>query len=270
MREPSPLDDADWLRQRYEVERLSSPAIAGMLDTTPGRVIRALRQHGIPVRSGKDIWNDSEYRQALTEKRRQQWTPERRARRSEQMKGDPTGQLARGRERLKTDDARAKMREATRRSWENPEARANRIAGMALPEVRRRMSEKRSAYWAAHPDEQQQSLARMRSKIKGGHYLFSLEARVAMALNAAEAWYRLHALIGPYAADFLVQPDLVVECDGTYWHGQRPDHDAARDAYMTEHGYRVVRIPEQATQDEIEAILREHAGSHAAHPTGRA
>jgi very-short-patch-repair endonuclease len=98
----------------------------------------------------------------------------------------------------------------------------------------------------------------MRSRIKGGHYLSAPEARVCEVLNALDLDYQIHRLIGPYTVDVYVRSRrLDIECDGAYWHRQRPEHDETRDSYMAENGYRVLRIPDSATPAEIAAVLRD-------------
>jgi very-short-patch-repair endonuclease len=123
--------------------------------------------------------------------------------------------------------------------------------------------------------EKDRRTAVMRKRVMGGQYMTSLEALVCTSLNAVDAWYQFHQVVGRYTADFLVPgARLVVEADGTYWHSREgaAEHDDARDGYMAEHGYRVLRIPDSATQAEIVAMLRDalDLGPDAAYPTGRA
>jgi IS30 family transposase len=47
------LEDANWLRQRYLVEGLSSFAIAAELGCRATTVSRALQRHGIAARVGR-------------------------------------------------------------------------------------------------------------------------------------------------------------------------------------------------------------------------
>ena len=48
--------------------------------------------------------------------------------------------------------------------------------------------------------------------------------------------------IGPYVADFVcLEKMLIVELDGSQ-HGEHAAHDAARDSFLAEKGFRVVRI----------------------------
>jgi very-short-patch-repair endonuclease len=63
--------------------------------------------------------------------------------------------------------------------------------------------------------------------------------------------------IGPYLADFYVPiARLVVEVDGSaHDFGDRPERDAARDQYMQERGYRVLRISARDVSGNLEGVL---------------
>lgn len=61
--------------------------------------------------------------------------------------------------------------------------------------------------------------------------------------------------VGPYFADFLCRElGLVVELDG-YSHDLRPGHDAARDSWMREEGYRVLRFANTAVRADPESVV---------------
>ena len=57
--------------------------------------------------------------------------------------------------------------------------------------------------------------------------------------------FRREYAIGPYTVDFCcVAFKLIVEVDGEHhFHGRRQAHDKARDRYLRELGYEVLRIP---------------------------
>jgi len=66
-------------------------------------------------------------------------------------------------------------------------------------------------------------------------------------LDALGVEYETQYSIGPYVADVFVRSkNLVIECDGEYWHQRTQARDARRDAYMIALGYTVLRLPEQA------------------------
>ena len=61
--------------------------------------------------------------------------------------------------------------------------------------------------------------------------------------------------IGPYFADFLCRElKLVVECDG-FSHDLRPQHDAARNRWMREAGYTVLRFTNADVLKNTEGVL---------------
>jgi len=76
--------------------------------------------------------------------------------------------------------------------------------------------------------------------------------------------FRRQVSIGPYFAGFVVhQAGLVIEVDGdTHAVGQGPLHDARRDAYLRQYGFRVLRVsntdvhtnPEGAYAEIAEAL----------------
>jgi len=74
-----------------------------------------------------------------------------------------------------------------------------------------------------------------------------LEKITCSLLDALDVKYQPSFPIGPYIADIYI-PDrrLVIECDGSYWHGRPGDaeKDARRDEYMKALGYTVLRLPE--------------------------
>lgn len=56
--------------------------------------------------------------------------------------------------------------------------------------------------------------------------------------------FKMHYVIGPYTADFLIGKNIVVEIDGNQHNtGKHKEHDRKRDIYMIKLGYKVIRIP---------------------------
>ena len=61
--------------------------------------------------------------------------------------------------------------------------------------------------------------------------------------------------VGPFFADFLCRGlRLIVELDG-FSHDLRPAEDAARDRYLAEAGYRVVRFSNAEVMENLEGVL---------------
>ena len=63
---------------------------------------------------------------------------------------------------------------------------------------------------------------------------------------------------GPYAADFFChEARLVVEIDGdAHDRGDRPERDAARDAWFAERRFAVMRIPAREVLGNLEGVIR--------------
>jgi very-short-patch-repair endonuclease len=67
--------------------------------------------------------------------------------------------------------------------------------------------------------------------------------------------FRRQHRIGPYFADFCcVKRRLVVELDGGQ-HADQKEQNAARTAYLTEQGYRVIRFWNEQVNREMDDVL---------------
>jgi len=67
--------------------------------------------------------------------------------------------------------------------------------------------------------------------------------------------FRRQHPIGPYIVDFVcLERHLVVEVDGGQ-HAERHDHDTVRDAWLGEHGYRVLRFWNIDVIENCEGVL---------------
>ena len=66
--------------------------------------------------------------------------------------------------------------------------------------------------------------------------------------------FRRQRPIGPYFADFVcIEPLLVVEVDGAHHAGQA-SYDRARDEFMREQGFRVLRLTNREVLTELESV----------------
>jgi very-short-patch-repair endonuclease len=84
----------------------------------------------------------------------------------------------------------------------------------------------------------------------------ALERTVAAVLDLLGEPYEAQKRIGRYAVDFyLPDRDLIVECDGEYWHRDKT-RDDLRDANLRESGYHhIVHIPGKAIVKDARAAL---------------
>jgi very-short-patch-repair endonuclease len=78
--------------------------------------------------------------------------------------------------------------------------------------------------------------------------------------------FRRQHPLGAYVADFCcVSLRLVVEIDGSaHDMGQNPSHDAARDHWLGENGYTVLRVPARDVLENLDRVIEMIA--HAANP----
>lgn len=118
------------------------------------------------------------------------------------------------------------------------------------PERRKKLSENRKAYLAAHPE------AHANVRIAGNRGKMTYPEKVAhdwFQQNGIEAPHNQR--VGKYFPDFLVG-NVIVEIDGERWHSSEDQmaRDRKRDADLNEMGYTVKRI--KAT-DRIEKALEE-------------
>lgn len=78
----------------------------------------------------------------------------------------------------------------------------------------------------------------------------TIEKRVRYALQRSKIKFSQEVKIGTYRADFLLPEfNLIVECDGEYWHDRKPgvpERDQRKTVFLQNQGYEVVRLPEQA------------------------
>jgi hypothetical protein len=201
---------------------------------------------------------------------RKAWTPEARARKSEDLKRQwaegirkpqPKGRKQSAEERamrsrLRTGhkhspETRAKIGAAHVGMKRSEEARAN-ISAACLgrkvsPEVAAARSERMKLVWSnASQDKRAQMVAARRAGLTGRTFPrpTSIERLVHGVLDAIGAEYETEKQIGSYFADvFVPAKNLVIECDGEYWHSRNTERDAKRDAFMIALGYSVLRLP---------------------------
>lgn len=154
-----------------------------------------------------------------------------------------------------TAENRRKMSEAARRSW------ASRSRKRAEITDRRRAAQR--MVWRDMDDAMKSSrVAPMleAKRLKALKKPTGLERTAMAMLDALGVIYIRQHPIGRYAVDFFI-PDrhLVIECDGEYWHS-RPlvlERDRVRDAALTRHGYRVLRLSEAEIDARETSRIRE-------------
>jgi very-short-patch-repair endonuclease len=69
----------------------------------------------------------------------------------------------------------------------------------------------------------------------------SIEKLIADVLKSKRIFFYHNLKIGKYFADFVIFHNVIIECDGEYWHRDK-EKDLKRDAYMMDRGYYVFRL----------------------------
>lgn len=83
----------------------------------------------------------------------------------------------------------------------------------------------------------------------------SIEAAIRLLLDQMSVRYIQECKIGFYTCDFVIESNhLVIECDGTYWHGIAKvfRRDRRKDTFLASRGYRVLRLPESLIKSDLE------------------
>ena len=205
----------------------------------------------------REQWDDPEYRARQSVSRKAAWTDEqRRVSAADRVRGDTDGRLAKGRAALQTPEMRTSASATSRRNWADPEHGIRQRSGYT-DDSRERIAAARAREWDGMSDEQRTGrLRRLHSKLQGGRYVSSLEARVINILNDLDVDYQVHKPVGSYVADLYIRSlNADVEVDGAYWHNGRVLSDATRDAWFTANGYRVIRVPEDADEAVIRGLI---------------
>jgi len=93
----------------------------------------------------------------------------------------------------------------------------------------------------------------------------TIEKRVRYALQRSKIKFSQEVKIGTYRVDFLLPEfNLIVECDGEYWHDRKPGvikRDQRKTVFLQKQGYEVVRLPEQTIRKtpiiKLQELLRQ-------------
>lgn len=198
-----------------------------------------------------------------------------------------------------SDETKSKIAEARKREWQNPEYRAHQVKvrkGISRPgtphseESKAIISQKAkkrfedpvyharvtSAMNASKQTDswkEKQSVARKHlwktDEFKNkalealtGKKETSLERKVRLCLEFLEVSFKQQHVIGRAIADFYIEPSLIIEADGKYWH-DKPEvkiRDMRRDKWLQSEGYTVLRLDEETIQDDPIPRIREFLG----------
>lgn len=86
----------------------------------------------------------------------------------------------------------------------------------------------------------------------------SIEVKMQQVLKENSIKFKKHEpLLNKYQVDILIEPNLIIECDGNYWHNYPDglDADRKRDANLKNAGYQVVRFWESDINNNLNACF---------------
>ncbi len=69
----------------------------------------------------------------------------------------------------------------------------------------------------------------------------SIEKPIADALKSMNIGFYHNLRVGKYFPDFIIFDNIIIECDGEYWH-KDSEKDRKRDCYLMEKGYYIFRL----------------------------
>jgi very-short-patch-repair endonuclease len=212
------------------------------------------------------LWSDPVWREEDARRARALWdSPDYRAQ-QEAFKSDPQHRI------FQSDLAKAR--------WEDPEYRSMVVKSQSLlwedPRLRKEMSQRTKELWADPAYVEKQRLASLspdlirikseNAKRQWGNREFRermaealsqhllggkdsiLERTAQTLLSALGIPYVRHHVVGHFEFDlFIPGNNLLVECNGEYWHSLRKDRDAAKFTYVNEYfpQYRVLYLWER-------------------------
>lgn len=151
-------------------------------------------------------------------------------------------QMGRPRQWKHSPEALARLSESAKRQWSDPDMREKMLSGLREQSLeqraRRRIGKQRHV--AARYGSCGCAVCKFSNPSRLSHRAYELFLQDFDVVIAEERF-------GPYRVDFLLAEEwLAIEVDGDYWHAQRKEHDAMRDAFLlSEFGLPVARLTEQ-------------------------
>lgn len=132
-------------------------------------------------------------------------------------------------------------------------------------EHRRKISVARKRWWGSISIEKRQAVLKNMHRALMGLSPSSLERTMQDHFQKAGVTFETQKEFSPYFVDIWIpELNLVVECDGEYWHGslKAQCYDRKRDRYLiSRYNVRVVRVPEKSIRSNPEQVVSEITSS---------
>lgn len=132
--------------------------------------------------------------------------------------------------------------------------------GLKMPSShRRKTGERTRKQWSLLSIEEKRKITRPGLLAARQSNPSSIETIVGTVLCALGVRFKAQHPIGRYIVDFLIpEKNLVVECDGDYWHSLpgRKENDIKRDAYLISKGFQICHLAEKSIIQNAESLVR--------------
>lgn len=84
----------------------------------------------------------------------------------------------------------------------------------------------------------------------------SIEKVIAKNLTKLDISFSHNLKIGRYFADFVIFNNVIIECDGLYWHRDE-QKDLIRDSYLMDRGYFIFRLSEKRIKENSSGCVED-------------
>jgi len=142
---------------------------------------------------------------------------------------------------MKNKENRIKISIANKENWKNPIIRKRRIDAMkGIPKTDKaklNMSNARKKLLIENPDVLKNSLIYFKGKKT------NIEKIIENILIKNNIKYKYDFKILRYCVDFVINnSNLIIECDGEYWHNKRKKQDKIRQSNIEKEGWKFIRF----------------------------
>lgn len=84
----------------------------------------------------------------------------------------------------------------------------------------------------------------------------SIEKKVSQSLAELNMQFLHNSKVGKYSPDFIILDNVIIECDGIYWHRNKGAYDTKREHYLMDRGYFVFRLTEERIHADTDKAVK--------------
>lgn len=232
--------------------------------------VEAIKSSEVREKQGglaKKRWKNPEYREKQSKAIKKCWDEsplERKVRAVQNLTNKETirkrGESLKRSWANRSEEFKEEIAEKTRQTWQNKSDEERAKHGQIS-------SKNSKKYWASlTPVERQE---RNKENIKAMHAATgtdkptSIEIAIHQVLDKLEIKYEVHKVIDNLTVDiYIPELNLVVECDGNYWHNlpEQKHADIRRDYWLRSQGFKVIRIWEKDINADAMSTIKNVLG----------